>query len=48
MPFALGTSLRRWDDRGPTKGVIERRHLTPPRLTYSLAAYTALGLYLGP
>ncbi|WP_158617625.1 hypothetical protein [Corallococcus sp. CA049B] len=48
MSPALGLYLRRRDVLGPTKGVIHRRHLTPLPLTYSLAAYTAQGLYLGP
>ncbi|NPD24011.1 hypothetical protein [Corallococcus exiguus] len=55
VSFALGAYLRRRDERGPTKGVIDRQHLTPLQITYSLlfaylfcAAYTALDLYLGP
>ena len=55
VSFALGAYLRRRDERGPTKGVIDRRRLTPLQITYSLlfaypfcAVYTALDLYLGP
>ncbi|WP_223639015.1 hypothetical protein [Corallococcus sp. EGB] len=55
VSLALGAYLRRRDERGPTGGVIDRWHLTPLQLAYSLllaypfcAAYTALDLYLGP
>ncbi|RKG99899.1 hypothetical protein D7X32_25195 [Corallococcus carmarthensis] len=55
VSFAPGASLRRRDERGPSEGVIDRRRLTPLRITYSLllaypfcAADTALDLSLGP
>ncbi|MBN9682112.1 MULTISPECIES: hypothetical protein [unclassified Corallococcus] len=55
VSFALGAYLRRRAERGPSKGVIDRRHLTPLRITYSLlfaypfrATYTSLALSLGP
>lgn len=55
LSFAVGGWLRRRDVRGPTGGVIDRRHLTPPQLAYSLlfaypfcVAYAALESAFNP
>ncbi|MBN8230834.1 hypothetical protein JYK02_25285 [Corallococcus macrosporus] len=54
VSLVLGVYLRRWDEHGPTGGVIDRRRLTPLQITYSVllaypfcAAYVALDLHLG-